>query len=126
MSSDLKAVKKITTKYNIKFVQKPYYGICLIGSEAAKRKILSDQFFTNLSASEMHYDYLSSFFNDHHSLEYGIIEIIKKHNVTMSDYGLCDLLINISITITRLTHGFSITEEQYLSHIEGRSQFIAA
>lgn len=126
ISSDLKQAKKDIKKYGLSFKQKPNYGICIIGDEINKRKPICDFLFTNLKESEMFYDYLNSYFNDKDSLEYGIIRIIKEHQVEMSDFALCDFLLSLSVSLTRIFSGSTIQEPQDLSYIEGRSEFLAA
>lgn len=126
ISSDLKRAKIEIKKYGLCFKQKPNYGICIVGDEVNKRKPICDSLFTNLKESEMFYDYLNSYFANQDSLEYGIIKIIKQHHVEMSDYALCDFLLSLSISLTRILSGCTIHEPQDLSMIEGRHEFHAA
>ena len=126
ISCDIKRCKQDIKKYNLTLKQKPNYGLCVVGDEASKRKPICDFTFTNLNQSEMYYDYLDNYFADKDSLEYGIIDIIKKHQVELSDYALCDFLISLSITISRILYGCCIDEPQDLSLIEGRPEFTVA
>lgn len=126
ISCDIKNVKNNVKKYGLTLKQKPNYGLCVVGEEVNKRKPICDFAFTNLNQSEMFYDYLDSYFADEESLEYGIIQIIKNHQVELSDYALCDFLLSLSITINRISTGYCITDPQDLSLIEGRSEFLAA
>lgn len=126
ISCDLKHARHNVKKYGLSMHQKPNYGICIVGDEVNKRKPICDYLFTNLRQSEMFYDYLNSYIAEKDSLEYGIIEIIKKHHVEMSDIALCDFLLSLSVSITRILHGFTIHETPDLSLIEGRLEFLAA
>ena len=126
ISSDLKKARHDIKKYGLTMKQKPNYGICIVGDEANKRKPICDYQFTNLRQSEMFYDYLNSFIASVDSLEYGILEIIKKHQVEMSDIALCDFLLSLSISIMRILAGHTITHPQDLTLIEGRSEFACA
>ncbi len=126
ISCDLKQARQTVKKYGLTMHQKPNYGICIVGDEVNKRKPICDYLFTNLRQSEMFYDYLNSYIAEKDSLEYGIIEIIKKHQVEMSDIALCDFLLSLSVSITRILSGYTITETPDLSPIEGRHEFLAA
>ncbi|WP_028041806.1 BglG family transcription antiterminator [Candidatus Stoquefichus massiliensis] len=126
ISCDLKQARQTVLKYGLTMHQKPNYGICIVGDEVNKRKPICDYLFTNLRQSEMFYDYLNSYIVEKDSLEYGIIKIIKKHEVEMSDIALCDFLLSLSVSITRILSGSTIHTSQDLSIIEGRQEFLAA
>lgn len=126
ISSDVKQVRQNVKKYGLTMHQKPNYGICVVGDEVNKRKPLCDELFTNLRRSEMFYDYLNSYIAEKDSLEYGIIEIIKRHSVEMSDIALCDFLLSLSVSIARILIGHTINETPDLSPIWGRHEFLAA
>lgn len=126
ISSDLKRAKKDIQKYGLSLKQKPNYGICIVGDEVNKRKPICDFLFTNLKESEMTYDYLNSFFADEDSLEYGIIKILKDYHVEMSDYALCDFLLSLSVSLTRILSGHQITIAQDLSMVKDRIELEAA
>lgn len=126
ISNDLKCAKKDIKKYNLSFKQKPNYGICIVGSEINKRTRICDLLFSNLKRSSMFYDYLNSYFSDKTSLEYGIIKIIKTHQIELSDFALCDFLLCLSFSLKRIISGQTIIESQDLSLINGRNEFIVA
>lgn len=126
ISCDLKHARHNVKKYGLTMHQKPNYGICIIGDEVNKRKPICDYLFTNLRQSEMFYDFLNSFIAEKDSLEYGIIEIIKRHSVEMSDIALCDFLLSLSVSITRILSGHTILETPDLSPIQNRIEFLAA
>lgn len=126
ISSDLKKARQSIKKYNLSFQQKPNYGICIIGDEVNKRKPLCDYLFTNLGESEMYYDYLHSYITQENSLEYGIIEIIKQNKIEMSDIALCDFLLCLSISVSRIMVNQTLSQSPDLSLIEDRHEFHAA
>ena len=76
-----------------------------MGDEVDKRRPLGDYLFTNLNESKMFYDYLNSYITQSDSLENGIIDIIKKNNIEMSDITLCDFLICLSVSTSRIMLG---------------------
>jgi len=126
ISSDLKKAKQNIKKYHLSFQQKPNYGIRIIGNEVDKRKPLCDYLFTNLGKSKMYYDYLRSYLTQNDSLECGIIKIIKKNQVEMSDIALCDFLLCLSISISRIMVNQCITQSPNLSLIKNRYELIVA
>lgn len=126
ISSDLKYAKKTMKKYGLIIKQKPNYGICITGDEANCRKQICDFAFTNLRQSEMLYDYLNSYIANKDSIEYGIIEIIKKYNIELSDIALCDFLLSLSVSMTRILSQHTITKSPDLLIIKGRIEFDVA
>ncbi len=127
ISSDLKkARQQICQKYQLSFKQKPNYGICITGAEVNKRKPLCDYLFTKLNESEMFYDYLHSFITQKDSLEYGIIKILHKNQIEISDISLCDFLLSLSVSISRIIADRVLTSSPDLSYIEGRKEFDVA
>ena len=126
ISCDIKKIKKTLKKYDLILKQKPNYGLCITGDEANKRKVLCDYIFTNLNQSEMFYDYLDSYFTDKNSVEYGVIDIIKKYGVELSDYALCDFLVSLSVSINRILKHHYITKPQDLSIIKDCNEFHVA
>lgn len=106
IANDIIQLKKDLKKYELTIVHKPNYGLCITGHEIGKRKALSDSFFTNLEISGMFNDFIDTFTDTY---DYQIIQIIKNYNIEMSDIGLIDLLLNLSITISRCLQGYFIT-----------------
>lgn len=107
ISNDLISIKKEIKKYDLKFHQKPNFGIYINGSEIGKRQCLVDLIFGKLWLSDMYYDFLDTYFN---SPDYKIFEILKKYYIFISDISLVDFLICFSICISRVSHGFYLTE----------------
>ena len=126
ISNDIKGAKQNIEKYNLSFKQKPNYGICVVGEEVDKRKPICDYMFANLTESEMHYDYLSNFLSQKDSLEYGIIKILKDYHIEMSDIALCDFLLGLSVTLSRIIINQTLTSSPNLAPIEGRIELDVA
>ncbi len=98
ISNDIAAIRKGIKKYNLFIKQKPNYGICICGNEMDQRKVLADHLFTKLNKSEMFYAFIDSYTN---SDDYQIIQYIKDYKIEMSDIGLNDFLLCLSIFIMR-------------------------
>lgn len=126
ISSDLKHAREHIKKYNLSFRQKPNYGICIVGNEVDKRKPLCDYLFSNLGKSEMYFDYLRSFIFQKDSLEYGIIQILKENQIEMSDIALCDFLLGLSVSVSRILTNKSLTNSPDLTPILHRKEFDVA
>lgn len=126
ISSALKLSKETLAKHDLSLKQKPNYGIRVIGDEINKRKVLCDYFFTNLDTSQMLYDFLNCFLTNKNSLEYGVIQIIKKHHIEMADIALCDFLLCLSIALNRINLDKTLTHSLDLTPIKGRDEFNAA
>lgn len=126
ISNDLKGARSDVKKYNLTLKQKPNYGLKIIGDEIDKRKPISDFWFTNLKESNMFYDYLNSYITDESSLEYGIITILKKYKIEISDIALCDFLITLTVSLSRITTHRIITSSPDLSCIKDRVELNAA
>ena len=126
ISNDIKLCRQSMLKYHLSLIQKPNYGIKIMGQEINKRKPICDFLFTNLRQSEMFYDYLNSFVMEPTSLEHGILEIIKKHQIEMSDFALCDFLLSLSVTLSRIIREKTVLESPDIKNLAWRQEFIAA
>lgn len=98
IANDLITVKKHLSHFNLSIMQKPNYGIKLIGKESERRKALADTIFRDMNEREIYYDFLDTYLD---SSDYKIIEIIRNNNIHLSDLSLVDILINYSISIAR-------------------------
>ena len=126
ISNDIKNCRRAMKKYHLSLSQKPNYGIKILGKEVDKRKPICDFLFTNLRQSEMFYDYLNSFILEATSLEYGILKIIKNNQIEFSDFALCDFLLSLSITLSRIIRQKTIQESPDIASIASRREFDAA
>lgn len=98
IANDLITVKKHLSHFDLSIMQKPNYGIKLIGEESERRKALADTIFRDMNEREIYYDFLDTYLD---SSDYKIIEIIRNNNIHLSDLSLVDILINYSISIAR-------------------------
>ncbi|MFV0255008.1 MAG: BglG family transcription antiterminator [Erysipelotrichaceae bacterium] len=126
VSNDIKSVKKTLFRYDLVLINKPNYGIAIIGDEVNKRKPLCDSLFTNLKKSGMFYDFLDSYFAKRNSFEFGIIQIIQQSNIELSDIALCDFLLCLSVSTSRILNGYTITKSPDVSIIKNRTEFSTA
>ena len=120
IANDIIQLKKDLKKYQLTIIHKPNYGLYIDGPELGKRKALSDTIFTNLETSNMFNDFIDTFTS---TSDYQIIEIIKNYNIEISDIGLIDFLLTLSISISRCLQGHQINTpvkdfEQFLERSE--------
>lgn len=123
ISNDVIAIRKNIKKYNLTITQKPNYGICICGHEIGQRKCLADYYFTNLRLSNIFYDFIDSYRN---TSDYQIIQSIKDYGVEMSDIGLIDFLVCLSISIARVKDGYCLSEPQDFKKLTSRAEYQAA
>lgn len=126
ITQNIRYIKNRILDNNLKFIQKPNCGIKIEGDEINLRKVLCDLLFLNLNHSDMLYDFLDTFILNPNSTEYHIIEILNKYNITISDIGLCDLLLSIIVAINRIGIKKNVTLNQDISIIKGRIELEAA
>lgn len=126
ISNDIKDAKKNLAKYQLRLNHKPNYGICIVGEEVNKRKPICDFMFSNLTESEMHYDFLNNFISQKESMEYGIIQILKEEQIKISDIALCDFLLSLSVSLSRIVMNFHLTSIPDTSIIKNRIEMNVA
>lgn len=126
ISSDLKLEINNLKKYHLTIQQKPKYGVKIVGEEQNKRKALCDFIFKNFTKSKMIYDYLDTFLSYPLSLEYSVIHIIEESKITFTDIALCDFLICLTVSLSRIESGQSLTTSQDIEHIRDRKEFNVA
>lgn len=118
ISKDLKSVKKTLSRHNLSIKQKPNYGITIVGKEINCRKSLCDYLFTNFKNSAIFYDLLRSFGEETELIENGIIIILDKFNIEMSDISLCDFLLWLSVSVSRMQSGHYLDSVLDISDIK--------
>ncbi len=101
-------------------------GVRLVGSELAKREIYCDGTFSIFGNSGTLYNYLDLFTNREAKLESAILDILQRYDLQMSDTALCDFMIYLTVTATRLSKGKTLTESPDISMIEGGIEFDVA
>lgn len=117
VSRDIRSAKSFLLKYQLNIEKRPNYGIRIIGSEVNKRKPICDFLFDNLRSSDMYYDFLESTLIPEKSLENGIIHLLSKYRIEMTDIALCDFLIGLSVMMTRVANHNLITQDQDMSFV---------
>lgn len=126
VSNDLKAVRKTLKKSSLVIKQKPNYGLKIYGKEIDCRKPLVDIFFSKFKDSVMFYDLLRYSNEDNPIIETIILQIIEDFNIEISDVSLCDFLLCVSVSITRMRLGFFIKDNNPIEDIGERIEFLAA
>lgn len=100
----LKEAKQSLARYDLRLSSKPNYGLCVLGTEYSKRKLILDLIFGSGQANEMIYYLLNQ--PETSSLpERKIIDIIKKHHLILSDEGCFDFLLYLSTMLSRISAG---------------------
>jgi transcriptional antiterminator/mannitol/fructose-specific phosphotransferase system IIA component (Ntr-type) len=126
VSNDLKNVRITLKKSNLIIKQKPNYGLKIYGKEIDCRKPLVDIFFLNFTDSAMFYDLLRYSNEDNQVIETIILQIIEDFNIEISDVSLCDFLLCVSVSITRMRLGFFLDVTEDIEDIKERIEFLAA
>ena len=124
IANDLVSIKNEFKKYDLKFNQKPNYGIYIRGPETGKRKCLVDNIFKNLNVSDMYFDFLDTYFN---SPDYEIIQILREYAISISDISLIDFLISFSISAARISCGYLIGHQtEGFEKYQNRTEYFVA
>jgi len=126
VSNDLKEVKQIIKKDHLSIVQRPGYGIKIIGNELDCRKPLVDILYTNFKNAALFYNLLRNSNQDGDLIETTIIDILERYHIEISDISLCDFLLTTSISITRNRLGFYLKEAQDIEDIKDKIEFKCA
>lgn len=126
ITNDLKDSRRRLQKYGLILKQRPNYGLHLVGEELSKRRLLCDFLFTNLRISNMFYDYLNLFLIHPTTIEYSIIECLKAFEIRISDLGLIDFLLNVTVSFTRIQNGYHLTKGLDVIDLEKRDELTIA
>ncbi|SKC89407.1 BglG family transcription antiterminator [Maledivibacter halophilus] len=113
LDQDIKEVKRLLNKYELKIISKPYYGITVMGPELNKRLCISEYIFHN----EMMF--INQYMNrDMEDLELSVEKIQKientvrevslKSNILISDFSIKNISIHIFIASIRNRKGHEI------------------
>lgn len=109
IQNDLKIVRKILKKYNLKLTSRPHYGTKIIGEEYMKRLCLSNIMFSQTKEEVI---YRETFQSSNRELFEKIKEILIKkviqYKIDMSDIALANLATHITIACNRIKKGFLI------------------
>ncbi|KAB7670751.1 transcription antiterminator [Bacillus sp. B1-b2] len=105
---DIKSVKEILQKYDITLEAKPNYGLKVLGEEIKVRFCLSEYVLNRNQQTSSALDVpLPSFFSDTNKekIQTIILRQIEKHDITLSDIAINNLLIHIIIAHKRIVSG---------------------
>lgn len=126
ISNDLKAVRETLKKDHLVIKQKPNHGLKIYGEEMECRKPLVDIFFTNVKDSAIFYDLLRYSNQDNELIENVILEILDDYDIEIFDVSLCDFLLYISVSVTRMRLGFYLEKVADNDDISDRIEFSIA
>lgn len=106
MTQIMKEIRSRLTKYRLKVVARPNYGIFIEGSEIDKRLAIAEYFFHENFDNEYQLEVTHMFSSENARAEYDeIFEIIRKissqFKIEMSDFSIHNLVIHILVLIQR-------------------------
>jgi len=111
LQNDLKFVKEILDKYNLKLINRPHYGSRVVGDEYMKRLCLSNLLLERNQEAFLKEDSLqlidSKLFK---RIKEIIIQKVDKYKIEISDISLENLATHIAIACGRIQDGFVIEE----------------
>jgi lichenan operon transcriptional antiterminator len=111
LQNDLKNVKEILSKYNLKLINRPHYGSRVEGDEYMKRLCLSNCLFSRdqevtINEGSLHLIDQKLFVK----IKEIIIEKVNKYKIEISDISLENLATHIAIACKRIEEGFVLEE----------------
>lgn len=109
IQNDLKTVRQILLKYNLKLVNRPYYGTQVEGDEYMRRLCLSNYIFN--CHSDLSIDHESSQLLDQElfkRVKEVIVKKVNEYKIEISDISLENLATHIAIACKRIEEGFII------------------
>ena len=106
VSSDLKIVKRVLEKYQLKIEHKPNYGMIVVGLEKDKRDcIIKEQLELQLGHSTIKKEWLATISDI-------VVDSLMKAKYRISDVVLQNLVLHICVSIQRMQHGIYIDNPQ--------------
>lgn len=114
VNQDMKEVKRLLDKYNLRIISKPNYGIRLQGTEINKRLCISEYIFHNyLEFKNLYLEDRHSFIKEN-AYQLGIIEavlreICEKERINLSDFSYKNISIHIFIGMIRNNLGQTVS-----------------
>ena len=133
MAQIMKDVRQRLTKYRLKLISRPNYGIFVQGDEADKRLAIAEYFFhDNLVNEDYQLETYKMFNNEDTKQEYqNLIQIIKdicdQYNIEMSDYSVHNLAVHIYIAIRRCTlYDYVKVDDNVIAKWQNTIEFKAA
>jgi len=111
LNNDLKVVKEILDKYNLKLINRPHYGSKVHGDEYMKRLCLSNFLLSRNQETFLKEDSLQLIDQTLlKKIKEIIIQKVIKYKIDISDISLENLATHIAIACRRIQEGFVIEE----------------
>lgn len=126
---DLRDVKVVLNKFNLRFEKRPNYGVALIGSEKHIRNAISELLFNRdqfMDFGVIKKDWLIEE-EKMEQIKNVILSNIKKFNLNLSDIALNNLMIHITIAYKRvLANQYALITEKDLSNLDNKKEYAVA
>jgi transcriptional antiterminator len=129
LSQNIKEVRKMLAKYDLKIIQKPHYGIKVDGREFNKRLCLGQIYITHIDQRE---DFPGSqFAQDELVTIYKINDIVDQvlttYQISMSEVSFQNLVIDIFVSLQRIQRGIILrTTDTMILDVSRWSASVAA
>lgn len=109
LTGDLKKAEDMLSKYGVRLVRKPYYGIRAEGTEFDKRLCISNYLMKPDFILQGHRRRST---DEMKSIGDTLLSCIREHNIKLSEVLFQNLIIHIYIASKRMKAGLSITEKE--------------
>lgn len=132
MSQIMKEIRSRLSKFRLKVVSRPNYGILVEGSEIDKRLAIAEYFFHDQKINDYQLEASHMFSNADAREEYDMIfEIVRKNTlqfgIEMSDFSIHNLVIHLKISISRCRfYNYIIAEDNIVSKWQNTLEFRTA
>ncbi|WP_440897648.1 BglG family transcription antiterminator [Amphibacillus sp. Q70] len=111
IQNDIKMVKQILKKYNLKLTNRPHYGSKVEGDEYMKRLCLSNSLISRNQDAFLGQDTLQLIDQDlFEKIKEIIIKKVNHYKIDISDISLENLATHIAIACKRIERGFFIEQ----------------
>lgn len=126
---DIRQVRNIFEKYGITFESRPNYGIKLSGTEQKMRFCMSEFIFNHIDYQPDEDRLTIAILTDEDMIfiRKTVVEQIKKHDISLSDIGLKNLVVHIAIACKRIQEGnvVALNSEEMLEVRKAREYSVA-
>ncbi len=113
VQNDLKQVKEQLGKYNIKLISRPNHGLKVEGREIRLRFCMAETIFSKNEAGGIPAESVLPLpRKELDRIHQIILNQIKRHQITMADISVNNLLIHIAIALKRIKNGNRVTLHQ--------------
>lgn len=99
-------VKKYLESFDLSLKSKPYYGIGIAGTELNIREFILDCAFIKTSYGEILCLLSNISEQEYKTVKNSAIDFLKQHNVIISDIDFMDLIMKITVCISRSKQNF--------------------